>query len=86
MDMLKERGTVLHICPVSNVSTGAVSSMKKHPVGKLYRHGISVTIGSDDCLLFGNSLSDDYLTLYQNGVLMADELEQIRLNALKLYE
>lgn len=85
MDMLKERGTVLHICPISNVCTGAVSSIQEHPVGKLYRHGIPVTIGSDDCLLFGNTLAEEYLTLYQRGVLSADELDCLRLSALGLY-
>lgn len=86
MDMLKERGTVLHICPISNVSTGAVNSIREHPIGTLYRHGIPVTISSDDCLLFGNSLADEYLTLYRWGVLSAEELEYIRTKALSLYD
>lgn len=85
MDMLKERGTVLHICPISNVRTSAVSTIQEHPVGKLYRHGIPVTIGSDDCLLFGNSLAEEYLTLFQHEILSADELDHLRLAALKLY-
>lgn len=38
----------LNITPTSNVLLGRVQSMAAHPIGRLYRSGVDVTINSDD--------------------------------------
>lgn len=83
IDFIKERGIRLNITPSSNVLLGRVDSMKNHPIKKLFRAGIDVTINSDDVLIFDSDVSKEYLRLYQAGVLEAEELDQIRLNGLK---
>src|SRR3989344_3575420 len=45
---VKETDTVLELCPTSNWLTGAVSGKEKHPLARLKRNGIRVTINSDD--------------------------------------
>ena len=57
--------------------------MAAHPIAKLYREGVDVTVNSDDILIFGSDVSKEYLSLYDNGVLSAEELNGIRLNGLK---
>lgn len=84
MNRIKDDNIVLHICPSSNVVLGAVSSIKQHPIKTLYKHGIRVTINTDDLLLFNSSVSEEYLKLYQAGVLTGEELDDIRLYSLKL--
>lgn len=73
----------LNITPTSNILLGRVSDMARHPIGKLYRSGVDVTINSDDVLIFDSDVSKEYLRLYESGCLTAEELEYIRKNGLK---
>ena len=73
----------LNITPSSNYLLGRVKNMKTHPIAKLYRSGIDVTINSDDVLIFDSDVSKEYLRLYQYGCLTAEELDDIRENGLR---
>lgn len=73
----------LNITPSSNYLLGRVKNLKTHPIAKLYRSGIDVTINSDDVLIFDSDVSKEYLRLYQCGCLTAEELDVIRKNGLK---
>ena len=73
----------LNITPTSNVLLGRVTSIAEHPIGRLYRSGVDVTINSDDILIFDSDVSKEYLRLYETGCLEAEELNDIRLNGLK---
>lgn len=79
MNYLADRKIQLNICPTSNVMLNRVDAYKNHPISKLYRHGIPVTINSDDMLIFDQSVSEEYLNLYNSGNLTAEELDEIRL-------
>jgi adenosine deaminase len=72
----------LNVCPTSNIMLKRVNEMKSHPIGLLYRNGVRVTINTDDLAIFGQSVSDEYVNIYEAGVLSADELEEIRLTGL----
>jgi adenosine deaminase len=56
--------------------------MTRHPVRKLFDKGISVTINTDDLLLFNSGVSEEYLYLYRLGLFDEDELNEIRKNSL----
>lgn len=73
----------LNITPSSNYLLGRVADLRTHPIAKLYRSGIDVTINSDDVLIFDSDVSKEYLRLYQCGCLTAEELDVIRKNGLK---
>jgi adenosine deaminase len=45
---LAERGTVLEVCPTSNVVLGAYPDYAAHPFPVLREAGVRVTLGSDD--------------------------------------
>lgn len=72
----------LNITPSSNIKLGRVQNMEKHPIQKLYRSGVNVTINSDDILIFDSDVSKEYLRLYDNQVLTSKELDDIRVNGL----
>lgn len=72
----------LNITPSSNVLLGRVPSLSSHPIGRLYRSGVDVTINSDDILIFDSDVSKEYLRLYESGCLSAEELDDIRQNGL----
>ena len=73
----------LEICLTSNVHTGAVSSLDEHPFGIFYRYKFRVTLNTDDRLMSGITLTDEYVTAAEHFGLTLDELEKITINAMK---
>lgn len=78
MRWLADRKIPLNICPTSNVVMGNASSLRNHPIRVLYDHGVRVTVNSDDIILFGQSVSQEYMNLLGAGIFSPDELEEIR--------
>jgi adenosine deaminase len=81
MDLILERNIRLNTCLHSNISLGAVSNLKTHPIRKLFDKGIKVTVNTDDLILFDATVTDELFTLYSNNIFSFDELETIRKNA-----
>jgi adenosine deaminase len=82
MRALADAGVRLNICPTSNLKLGRVERMQDHPIRRLYDAGVRVTVNTDDPLIFGCSLSGEFLALFQAGVMNAAELDAIRLEGL----
>ena len=78
MRWLSEHQIRLNVCPTSNVMLGGVPDLASHPIRILFDNGVPVTINTDDLMIFGQSVSEEYQNLYQAGVFSADELEDIR--------
>jgi len=82
MKFLADNRIRLNMCPTSNVLLGRVESLAEHPIRKLYDAGVKVTVNTDDLLVFGQSVSDEFLNLYQTGLFTVAELDEIRRNGL----
>ena len=82
MKFLADNRIRLNICPTSNVLLGRVKSLAEHPIRKLYDAGVKVTVNTDDVLVFGQSVSDEFLNLYRAGLFSAAELDEIRQHGL----
>ncbi len=54
------RGILLEVCLTSNVQTGAVPSIAEHPAGDYVRAGIPCVLGTDNRLMSGVTLVDEY--------------------------
>ena len=61
VEELVRRQIPLEICPSSNVALGVVPSYMDHPVDRLYRACVPVTLNTDDSTLFGTTLSEEIL-------------------------
>lgn len=73
MELVRENGIVLEVCPTSNWLTSSVSSTRDHPIRRLIDAGVAVTINSDDPGLFGIDLCHEYEMLHrEHGFSMAD--------------
>ena len=82
MKWLADNKIRLNVCPTSNIKLKRVRSYKTHPIRILYDHGIKVTINTDDALVFGDGVSDQFNKLFKAGVFTAGELDIIRKNGL----
>ncbi|EMD40416.1 hypothetical protein CERSUDRAFT_111019 [Gelatoporia subvermispora B] len=70
MEICREKGIPVEVCPISNEILRLTSSMPMHPLPILMNQGVRVALCSDDPAIFGNmGLSFDY---YQ--VLVASEV------------
>jgi aminodeoxyfutalosine deaminase len=54
------RGTVLDVCPLSNLRTGAVARLEEHPLPRLVAAGLRCSISTDDPAMFDTDLTRDY--------------------------
>jgi len=81
MDHLRDKGITVEVCPVSNVRTNVVPSIREHPIRAFYDHGIPVTVNSDDPSMFGTDMNNEYIQLHEQLGFTVPELFQISLNA-----
>jgi aminodeoxyfutalosine deaminase len=65
---LAAREIVLDVSPVSNVRTGAVSSLAEHPLPKLVAAGVRCSISTDDPAMFDTDLAREYEAARSIGV------------------
>lgn len=83
MRWLADHGIQLNVCPTSNVRLCRVAGYDVHPIGVLHRHGVKVTVNTDDVLVFGQGVSEEFLHLHRAGVLTLQELDAVRRNGLE---
>jgi aminodeoxyfutalosine deaminase len=65
---LAGRGTVLDVCPLSNLRTGAVRSLEEHPLPRLVAAGVRCSISTDDPAMFDTDLARDYAAAESLGL------------------
>jgi aminodeoxyfutalosine deaminase len=65
---LADRGTVLDVCPISNLRTRVVASLAVHPLPDLVAAGVACSVSTDDPAMFGTDLTADYAAARDMGV------------------
>jgi adenosine deaminase len=82
---VRDRGIALEICPSSNLQTGAISSfgegIESHPLDMLFQLGFNVTINTDNRLMSGVTLTDEFELLVETFDYDLDDLLELTLNA-----
>ena len=82
---VRDRGIALEICPSSNLQTGAVAGfgddIESHPLDMLYQLGFNVTINTDNRLMSGVTLTDEFELLVETFDYDLDDLLELTLNA-----
>ncbi len=76
------RGVTLDLCPTSNVQAGIVESVAAHPLARLHRAGVSVTLSTDDATVSDVTLSEEYARAVEQNGLSLPELFAIDRRAL----
>lgn len=82
---VRDRGIALEVCPSSNLQTGAIASfgddISAHPIDMLYQTGFNVTINTDNRLMSGVTLTDEFNLLVETFDYDLDDLLELTLNA-----
>jgi adenosine deaminase len=58
--LLAERRIPLGVCPTSNLKLGVYATIEEHPIDRLRRAGVVVSLNTDDPVLLGASLEGEY--------------------------
>ena len=83
IERLAKDGTILTVCPLSNVRLCTVKSLAEHPLRRLFEAGVKVTINSDDPAYFGGYLHENYVQTAQALNLTRAELAEIAANSFR---
>ena len=74
----------LDLCPTSNVQAGIVDSVATHPIARLRRAGVPVTLNTDDLTVSDTTLSEEYLRAATEIGMTLPELWATNLHALEV--
>jgi adenosine deaminase len=78
-----ERGIALELCPTSNLHTRMYPSAGDHPIGTLYRAGFAVTVNTDNRLMSGVTMTDEFALLAEYQGFTDDDFRAVTMNAVE---
>lgn len=78
--LIRERDLTLDVCPISNVKLMPGITRDNHPIRELFDAGVRCTVSTDDPLVFGNKLADEYELLHVHRGFSRAELVRIARN------
>lgn len=81
--LVRDKRIPLEMCPSSNVQTGAVPSIEKHPFDLLARLRFRVTVNTDNRLMSDTTMSQEMLRLVEAFGYGWSDLERFTVNAMK---
>jgi adenosine deaminase len=76
------RAVTLDLCPTSNYQAGIVPTVAAHPLARLHRLGVPVTLNTDDTTVSDITVSEEYILAIEEIGLTLPELWQIDRRAL----
>ena len=79
---LTARHVTLDLCPTSNWQAGIVPSVASHPLARLHRAAVPVTLSTDDATVSDITLSEEYRKAIEEIGLTVRELWSIDRRAL----
>jgi len=82
MQRILDQDVVVEAAPTSNIQTGVVSKISRHPIADYYRQGIKIVLGTDDPALFGNNTITKELEMAGEAGLSAEEVVELNRRSL----
>ncbi|MDP1859800.1 MAG: adenosine deaminase [Gemmatimonadaceae bacterium] len=79
-DYVNDQRIALEICLTSNVQTRAASSYEAHPLRQYFDRGLNVVLNTDNRLMSGVNLVDEYLHAARELDFTFDELARMAIN------
>jgi adenosine deaminase CECR1 len=82
MQIVKERGIAIEVCPISNQVLGYVADLRNHPAVLYINSGLPVVVCPDDPGIWRSTLSYDYYDAFMAWGLDLKCLKQLAMNSL----
>lgn len=79
-DYCNDRRITLEICLTSNVQTHVAASYETHPFREYFDRGLNVVLNTDNRLMSGVTLTDEYVHAAESLAFSFDELSRVALN------
>jgi adenosine deaminase len=83
LEFIANQKIPLELCPMSNVRTGAVKSIREHPIRKYFEHGLKISVNTDDPKMFNTSLAEEYRRLSEDCGFSRPEICEIILSGIR---
>ena len=83
LELLVTRQIPLELCPLSNLATGVIGEIARHPVRRYFEQGLLVTVNTDDPGMFHNSLVEEFSVLHEVFGFGPSEIQGLILNAIE---
>jgi adenosine deaminase len=80
---VRDRRVPLEMCPSSNVQTGAAESIARHPIGLLRELGFRVTVNTDNRLMSGTTMTNEFMLLNEAFGYGLKDMQWFTINAMK---
>ena len=74
MKHLRKHKIPLELCPMSNVCTGVVKTIKEHPIRKYFDSGLIISVNTDDPMMFNTTLDKEFESLVQEFGFTKEEI------------
>jgi len=82
MQIVKDRGIAIEVCPISNQVLGFVADLRNHPAVLYLNSGLPVVISSDDPGIWKCTFSYDFYAAFMAWGLDLKCLKQLAMNSL----
>jgi adenosine deaminase len=73
----------VEMCPISNVRTGVVPSLREHPIRQYFNAGMIVSVNTDDPKMFQTQLSEEYRLLVEECGFSRSDIQELILSAIR---
>ena len=77
LNYINDHRIPLECCPSSNVQTKAVKRLEDHPIRLFYDLGLRVTVNTDNRLVTGTTVSEEFLKLHESLGFTLDEIKEV---------
>ena len=83
LEQIRQQGIHLEACPTSNVQTDCYDTYADHPIDRLHKAGISVSVNTDTRTINNVTLSEEYAKLRKTFGWDGPDFYQCNQNALQ---
>lgn len=84
MDYLAENKIGIEMCPTSNLQTKAVENLKQYPLHEFLKHGMLVSINTDNMTVSQTTIKNEFDLLENEYALLPSEKTQLLKNAVDM--
>ena len=83
MELIKDRGVSVEMCPISNLQTKAIKTIEEYPIRDFFDKGLYITVNTDNITVSNTSLQREYQLLMDKLGFSMDEIYTLIDNSIK---